>query len=337
MLVVQSIATNTGGQRDIRTMFGSSSSTQSTPVEDTKPRKKPNSVPKPNSVSKPNSVPKPNSVSKPNSGTNGNGSSPTKRGGGGRGNIFGFGGSSFNSPGGAGGGLKTTGKSGTLVVKPGWKTKDNSSTGTVLNSVPESEPSAPQSAQSFHGAGFTLSGAEQSTSGSQKNLSAREMARLRWANSFPATTTSLITNQNSRIVELSPITSDGSNRLSNPGHSGITVSEPATGVNSKPGSSSTAECPVCGVAVAEETMNSHLDQCLVSEENQKEKDDYLFDDDEDALLLSVAENSVISIPESDEEDDKPLLAYSDDVDDDDDEPLIKKRIGETNSSLEQVC
>ena len=328
LFFVQSSAVSAGGQRDIRTMFGSSSSAQSTPVENTKPRKKPNSVPKPNSVSKPNIV------DKPNSGTNVNGSSPTKRGGGGRGNIFGFGGSSFKSPGGAGGGLKTAGKSGTFVVKPGWKTKDNSSTGTVLNSVPESEPSVPQSAQSFHGAGFTLSGAEQSTSGSQKNLSAREMARLRWANSFPAQTLSPTTDLNSRIVKLPPITSDGSNRLTNPGQSGITVSEPATGVNSKPGSSSTAECPVCGAVVAEETMNSHLDQCLVSEENQKEKEDDLFDEDENALLMSVAEHSVISIPDSDEDDDKPLVDLNDS--DDDDEPLIKKRMGETNSSLEQV-
>ena len=42
-----------------------------------------------------------------------------------RGNMFGFGGTSFGSPGTSTTGLKTKGKSGTHVVNPGWKTKDN--------------------------------------------------------------------------------------------------------------------------------------------------------------------------------------------------------------------
>ena len=51
------------------------------------------------------------------------------------GNIFGFGGTSYSSPGG-GGGLRTAGKAGTVVVKPGgWLPKDNSSPGSVVSSV----------------------------------------------------------------------------------------------------------------------------------------------------------------------------------------------------------
>ena len=46
-----------------------------------------------------------------------NNKSPKAKGGGGRGNIFGFGGTSFGGPG--GGGLKTAGKTGTQVVNPG--------------------------------------------------------------------------------------------------------------------------------------------------------------------------------------------------------------------------
>ena len=52
-----------------------------------------------------------------NTGRSNKPSSPRK--GGGRGNIFGFGGTSFSSPGSGGGGLKTAGKTGTQVVKPG--------------------------------------------------------------------------------------------------------------------------------------------------------------------------------------------------------------------------
>jgi len=63
--------------------------------------------------------------------------SATKSGG----NIYGFGGTSYGSPGGGGGGLKTAGKkTGTIVVKPGssWQPQDNSSPGTVVTVPPPS-------------------------------------------------------------------------------------------------------------------------------------------------------------------------------------------------------
>ena len=57
--------------------------------------------------------------------------SVTAIGGGVRGNIFGFGGSSFASP--SGGCLLTKGKSGVHTVNPGGEEKDNSSGGHVVN------------------------------------------------------------------------------------------------------------------------------------------------------------------------------------------------------------
>ena len=51
---------------------------------------------------------------------------------GGSGNIFGFGGTSYSSPG--GGGMRTAVKAGTIVVKPGgWQPRDNSSPGSVVS------------------------------------------------------------------------------------------------------------------------------------------------------------------------------------------------------------
>lgn len=72
--------------------------------------------------------------------------SPVKGGGGGRGNIFGFGGTSFGSSDGSS--LQTKGKTGSFVVNPGWKAKDNSSPGHVLNGNTASIPTARTSIKS---------------------------------------------------------------------------------------------------------------------------------------------------------------------------------------------
>merc|ERR1712126_644563 len=58
----------------------------------------------------------------------------TNPGGGPKGNIFGFGGLSFAPPDEKFGGLKTKGKSGAYVQNPGWKSEDNSSSGHVIKS-----------------------------------------------------------------------------------------------------------------------------------------------------------------------------------------------------------
>ena len=61
--------------------------------------------------------------------------------GGGRGNIFGFGGTSFASPS-PGNGIQTKGKAGAFVVQPGWKVNDNSSAGRAVNSASSSSSSS---------------------------------------------------------------------------------------------------------------------------------------------------------------------------------------------------
>ena len=84
--------------------------------------------------------------------------------------MFGFGGTSFGSPGtGSSGGLKTKGKSGTQVVKPGWKTKDNSSSGSVIS------------------ANATSTITSQALSSNSNNVSSdtvRDQVRNFWSNKF---------------------------------------------------------------------------------------------------------------------------------------------------------
>ena len=69
----------------------------------------------------------------PKNKASGSENSGNNSGGGPKGNIFGFGGLSFTPPTGDFGGLQTKGKSGAFVKNPGWKTRDNSSNGHVIN------------------------------------------------------------------------------------------------------------------------------------------------------------------------------------------------------------
>merc|ERR1712156_206078 len=78
-------------------------------------------------------VPKKENIPGP-SGIGGSKNPSTNRGGGPKGNIFGFGGLSFAPPDEKFGGLKTKGKSGAYVQNPGWKSEDNSSSGHVIKS-----------------------------------------------------------------------------------------------------------------------------------------------------------------------------------------------------------
>ena len=57
-----------------------------------------------------------------------------------KGNIFGFGGTSYDQPDKSSGGLKTSGRSGAFVVNPGWQAKDNSSKGSVIKQVEPTRP-----------------------------------------------------------------------------------------------------------------------------------------------------------------------------------------------------
>ena len=259
---------------------------------------------------------------------------PPNKGGGRRGNIFGFGGTSFTSPGGSGGGLKTAGKTGTIVEKPGWKTKDNSSGGSVIkpnnpNTLPDPGPRlGPGSSGSRVGSSSSESGGNLLGGAEPPTLSAREMARLRWASSQPSSSSviNFSANKSDKVKEKS--------ETSKPGPS----SEPGLNL---------ADCPVCGVQVSEDRINQHLDLCLRNQEAgpalepAAASDMDVFNDSDDELLLSAAEEaerSVISVHDSeddrpDSEDDRPLLSIED-SDEDDDEPILKK--WKADRTLDQV-
>jgi len=328
------------GQKDIRTMFGSGA---------TIPHTKPKPGMAPSSSQGTNKVP----AKRPSES-----GSPAPKKGGGRGNIFGFGGTSFGSPG-AGGGLKTAAKTGAIVVKPGWNVKDNSVGGSVVN--PENTVQSidsPISSSLPGGSGFTLGGASEAT------LSAREMARLRWSSSQPGPS-SKPTSQTgySRNQSGSQKNQTGSTKNINGSQSRTSsvidqtssLNNPNASVMSKTGSVmqcdktviasaivSTADCPVCGVSVPQERINAHLDICLNKQDTpavfaEGGDDDAMFDDGNDDMLVEAAEevdrtlsNSVISINDSDDD----MFGGTDDIFVDVDEGSFLKR-RPNNDSLEQ--
>ena len=81
-------------------------------------------------------------------------------------------------------------------------------------------------------------------------------------------------------------------------------------------------CPVCSRRFSASTINTHLDSCLASPEEEKmeEVEASLNDGEDEALLAAVIEfeNSSSS----------PAIVLSDSDDSDDDEPLVKRRSGE---------
>merc|ERR1719232_1432073 len=113
-------------------------------------------------------------------GTSRSGGGPGVSGGGGRGNIFGFGGTSFSGT----SGVRTKGKSGTIVVKPGQKTpQDNSSGGSVITTG------------SGHvvgtGSGHVVgTGSTRDSDDTRAKESAREAVRRKWAKANSNSSTS---------------------------------------------------------------------------------------------------------------------------------------------------
>jgi len=324
-------------QRDIRTLFGSTSASTSNSASSTKPISKPEKQPFPTKSKSPSSK-KP--TPKPMGGrtTSTTGRPSTSGVGGGRGNIFGFGGTSFHSPGGAvGGGLKTAGKSGTYTVKPGWKTKDNSSAGEPvvaggLSSNDDRPSLTVPSSSAVFGAGRTLGGDGKSNVGGAgtEQLSAREAARRKWAqigqnNSSIKTTPKSSQNESKKLPKFSQ--ENNANNSNHPKTSKIAI----------------AACPVCNVGIPTDQINDHLDNCLQGTDLQStagsscEKNDDVFNDSDDELFLEIfnsmektGESSVITISTSGDE--------AEDVDGfssrcDDDEPLIKRRC--KDESLDQ--
>jgi len=179
--------------------------------------------------------------------------------GGGKGNIFGFGGSSFKSP--TGIGLQTKGRSGTHTVNPGWRVQDNSSSGQVVKN------SNILHSEQIKGTSKPLdsSSCSTSTSGVKKvdlddtPEKVRKNMRDFWAN---------------KQMKLNDISGDTQNNSAQPSrkdtnqlnvHDNRTTSSTFVECNDKldiKEHTIHVKCPICDKEVIEKNMNIHLDECL---------------------------------------------------------------------------
>ena len=149
-----------------------------------------------------------------------------------RGNMFGFGGTSFGSPGTGTGGLKTKGKSGTQVVNPGWKTKDNSSSGSVIR------PNATSTITS------------QVLSSNSDNVSSdavRDQVRNFWSNKFSSS------SKKNNCDDLKS-NNESEKKLVKPKVFKVDDDEEDC--------QSLSKCPVCNKQIPLNQINDHIDDCL---------------------------------------------------------------------------
>ena len=148
--------------------------------------------------------------------------------------MFGFGGTSFGSPGtGSSGGLKTKGKSGTQVVKPGWKTKDNSSSGSVIS------------------ANATSTITSQALSSNSNNVSSdtvRDQVRNFWSNKFKPNCDDFKRKK------------ENEEKLVKPKVFKVDDDEDDC--------QSLGKCPVCSKHIPLNQINKHIDDCLNNTQNQ---------------------------------------------------------------------
>jgi len=255
-------------------------------------------------------------------GTSRAGGGPGVSGGGGRGNIFGFGGTSFSGAGG-GGGLKTKGKTGTMVVKPGWKPpEDNSSRGSVVGGDLEL-PSSRFSGAS-DGAGFRLG--SESSGGMSRGLSAREAARQRWA----TVGTSVVNTSNktpsipaAKKTQPIPASNKAPSKLTSIKATSTSLPTEIQTISFKPVNS--VPCPICNKQMPEQDINTHLDTCLASQGNIDNVDNVIedpFNDDDNDALLEATHDLEMSIHIN--SDDEPLVQTNIVLSDSDEEPLIKR-------------
>ena len=207
--------------------------------------------------------------------------------------MFGFGGTSFSGSSG-GGGLKTAGKVGTVVVKPGRSgIQDNSKGGTIVGGGETSSVAS--------GGGHRLGGSS-TPGGGAGGGSDMDKVRQRWAGKSSAGSVS---------TGGTKVNTDGRKSESAPGGDEV-------------------DCPGCHKKIPLAMVNDHLDTCLANDQEDKTENDDVFDDDlDDDLLIAatqVAEKSVLAISDSD---DDTLLVNMEHQhvisDSDDDEPLIKRR------------
>ena len=158
--------------------------------------------------------------------------------------IFGFGGTSYGLPSGSQGNVKTASKkTGTMVVNPGWKAKDNSSQGHVINK--SNDPGSTKSSGSS-------TGSSSGTSSGAPSGSVQDQLRRVWTDRFGS-------GHNSSINKPT------SSKIFEPKQ---TESKP------KPSESQPKDdhvpCPICSCKVSPTVINQHLDQCLTEDKPFKQ-------------------------------------------------------------------
>ena len=200
----------------------------------------------------------------PTNKASGSKNSGNNSGGGPKGNIFGFGGLSFTPPTGDFGGLQTKGKSGAFVKNPGWKTRDNSSNGHVINqSSTNGEPP----------------GSSKSQTGDVK-----DQLRKVWASKFgqdqnpdqnnesqtikkPQITKSITSkSQDPKPLVKCPVCSSSMSASLINDHLDNECLQDDTGLEACSNENEHVQtCPICQKAVHKDLMNTHLDFCEAPE------------------------------------------------------------------------
>ena len=190
----------------------------------------------------------------------------------GKGNIFGFGGSSFKSPSGVG--LQSKGRAGAHIVNPGWKAKDNSSGGHVIkvgdfskNYESEKNKNTNLKNTNLHKTNdskktdFTTVGNVNLDDTSDK---VRQNVRDFWAtkksksNGLSSSKPSSSSQQKNISQETKANTNDLSLVKSESHRTEIKDVE----ILSAGFCAKKSKCPVCNEHVIESNINSHLDECL---------------------------------------------------------------------------
>ena len=184
--------------------------------------------------------------------------------GGGKGNIFGFGGSSFKSP--VGGGLQTKGRSGTHTVNPGWKHKDNSSIGHVITSGDDASHSKINKKDIINKpADLNLKTSTSNKDVKKVNLDdnsekVRQNVRDFWAKRQPTD------NEVPSIIAKSSKEQQATSRDIQPKQENKDIlsafKKSEGGIEQNNTTPKYVKCPICDKDVIEMNMNSHLDECL---------------------------------------------------------------------------
>ena len=185
-----------------------------------------------------------------------------KTGRGVRGNIHGFGGTRYDAPSSSGiSGLKTKGTSGPFVVKPGWKVKDSSASGSVIASGIANKRQKVESQSTPRTA--------TSSEPSDVLKTVRESWTKRYDSSVEDLTEKSVGKSTATYSKVAIVSISEDEK------------EPASRVEKN---SSKVKCPVCSGAIDSSVINQHLDECL---KGTRQSSNPFVDDDEsnDAVVV----------------------------------------------------